>query len=287
MTIAEVKTTYEPKKVITFDNSGNKVVKPYRNVKQLYKSIYSTEPKDDGYYYKPVKLFAFYGDNIGIEIGNSDDQTELDKIIEMTDKNNIDSFDGFINWIKGKINNDIWVNLAELEYLKAYKPELIAGAEKARAAWRAKQDERRRQEEAERNAKEQAEHDAENTRAFEKINKAIEVFKTSGQICNDNITIWTSLDDYKDYTVLTYLLDEYKINVPIKTRGYIINNITRILIHGDNGNSISYFKTSKTTSTRAFEALEELKNKIRYGKDLDKKIEKAVDDILSFTGYAG
>lgn len=286
MTIAEVKTTYEPRKVITFDQSGNKVVKPYRNVKQLYKSIYSTEPKDDGYYYKPVKLFAFYGDNIGIEIGNSDDQTELDKIIEMTDKNNIDSFEGFINWIKGKINNDIWVNLAELEYLKAYKPELIAGAEKARAAWRAKQDERRRQEEAERNAREQAEHDAENARAFEKINKAIEAFRTSGQICNDDITIWTSLDDYKDYTVLTYLLDKYEINVPIKTRGYIINNITRILIHGDNG-TISYFKTSKATSTRAFEALEELKNKIRYGKDLDKKIEKAVDDILSFTGYTG
>lgn len=284
MTIAEVNTTYEPKKVITFAKDGNTVIKPIRNVKQICGNIYSTEPRDEGYYYKPVKLFAFYGDNIGIEIANADTETELDKIVQGTEK--IKTFEGYISNIERRIEANTWINLAELEYLKAYKPELIAGAEKARAAWKAKLDERRRQEEAERTAREQAEHDAENAKSFEKINKAIEAFKTSGQICNDDITIWTSLDDYKDYTVLTYLLDEYEINVPIKTRGYIINNITRILIHGDNG-TISYFKTSKTTSTRAFEALEELKNKIRYGKDLDKKIEKAVDDILSFTGYTG
>lgn len=283
MTIAEVKTTYEPKKVITFDNSGNKVVKPYRNVKQLYKSIYSTEPKDDGYYYKPVKLFAFYGDNIGIEIGNSDDQTELDKIIEMTDKNNIDSFEGFINWIKGKINNDIWINLAELEYLRLYAPELMTGAEKARTAWRAKQDERRRQEEAERTAREKAEHDAENAKSFEKINKAIEVFKATGRINNDNITVWTSFDDYKDYTVITYLLDEYKVKCPIKTRGYIINSICAVMVNPNN--TISYSKYSKTISEKAFEVLEELRDKIRYGIDVNKTVEAIAENILSFEGY--
>ena len=284
MTISEVTTAYEPKKVITLDNSGNKVIKPYRQVRQLYKSIYSTEPKDTGYYYKPVKLFAFYGDNIGIEIGNSDDQTDIEKIIEMTDKNNVDTFEGFINWIKGKINSDIWINLAELEYLKAYKPELIAGAEKARAAWRAKQDERRRQEEAERNAREQAEHDAENAKSFEKINKAIEVFKTSGRIENDEITVWTSPDDYKDYTVITYLLDKYGIKCPIKTRGYIINSICTVKINEDY--SISYSRLNKTISNKAFEVLEELRDIIRCGgMDTNKAAESIAENIFSFEGY--
>lgn len=284
MTIAEVNTAYEPKKVITFAKDGNTVIKPIRNVKQICGSIYSTEPRDEGYYYKPVKLFAFYGDNIGIEIANADTETELDKIEQGTE--NIKTFDGYISNIKRRIEANTWINLAELEYLKAYKPELIAGAEKARAIWKAKQDERRRQEEAERTAREQAEHDAENAKSFEKINKAIEVFKTSGRIENDEITVWTSPDDYKDYTVITYLLDKYGIKCPIKTRGYIINSICTVKVNEDY--SISYSRLNKTISNKAFEVLGELRDIIRCGgMDTNKAAESIAENIFSFEGYAG
>ena len=279
MTIAEVNTPYQTRQVITFANDGNKVIKPYRSIKQIYKNLYVDLASEYGI----VTLFACYDDRNGIRIKAISDDMELDEIIRQADNSNIDTFDSYIEGIKNRINSLTWINLAELEYLRLYAPELMTGAEKARTAWRAKQDERRRQEEAERTAREQAEHDAENAKSFEKINKAIEVFKATGRINNDNITVWTGFDDYKDYTVITYLLDEYKVKCPIKTRGSIINSICAVMVNPNN--TISYSKYNKTISEKAFEVLEELRDKIRYGIDVNKTVEAITENILSFEGY--
>lgn len=267
--IKDVNTPIVKKKVVMFDSTGNKAVYHKKEVRQVTGNIYigKTEGTD---YYKYYSAYAIFGDRIGLYVGRLTDFERVDKIEELIPKSHLSSFDDYITAIENRIANNKWINCVEREYVRNYRPDLVANIEVARAAYKEKQEEQREARAAERKAERIAEAERCNAEFMEVINKAIATLKNGGCVENKSIDLMENPDEagyheYKHYTTFTYLFDKYGIKLPIRTRGFVIDRLASVT-YNEEKQSMQYSymrKGNSKGSSKLYDYLYALVDKIK------------------------
>ena len=252
MKLKEISTPIITKKVVKYDSTGNKAVYHNKDIRPVTDNIYIGEAEGSEYY-RLYPIYAVYGNKIGLYLGTLNDYENVETIENLVSKNKLSSFDSYIDTVLERIDKNRWINCVEMEYVKNYRPDLVANINVARSAWKSHMEEQRKEIEAEKNAKRQEEIKADNERAKNIIESAIAVFKNGGTLENDNITIRNENDyfDVKTRSIINYLLDEHNIPVPIRTRGFINEKLASITVSSDlKGVSYSYFKRGNSKGSQ-------------------------------------
>lgn len=254
MTLKDYMATanFEDKKVITWNAAGNKAIRHNVNVAKITDNVYVGEiDKNDNYYYINCRLYAFYN-GIAFDFGYVDSEIEMDDLVKRINNSPWVNADKFMENIYQRIENGMWINLVEMEYIKAVNPAIIPDVEKARETWNNKLEAKREAERNARNAEKQEEMKKTNAEAFNVVNSAINIIKNGGTIYNDEITIYTDIDNCKTHSVVAYLFDKYEIKMPIRTKGFVINKLASVTVSEDGkGVYYSFYKkgNSKGSST--------------------------------------
>lgn len=252
MKLKEIISPIIKKRVVMFDSTGNKAVYHNKDIRQVTGSIYMGEAEGSDYY-KLYPLYAVFDDRIGLYIGKLTDTENVESITNGVTKNGLTSFDSYIQTIRGRIDKKQWVNCVEKEYIKNYRPDLIADIDNARTSWENRMREKREAQEAEKIKEQQAEIKADNAKADEVIKSATEIFRHGGKLENEQITLRNENDYYevKTRSILNYLLDKYNITVPIRTRGFINERLASVTISTDlKSVSYSYFRKGNSKGSQ-------------------------------------
>lgn len=267
--LKDINTPVIKKKVIMFDSIGNKAVYHNKEVRQVTGNIYIGEIEGTAYY-KYYSAYAIFGDRIGLYVGELTGTERVDKIEELVPKNHLSSFDDYITAIENRIANNRWINCVEKEYVRNYRPDLVANIEVARTAYKAKQEEQREARVAERKAERIAEAERCNAEFMEVINKAIATLKNGGYVENKYIDLMENPDEagyheYKHYTTFTYLFDKYGIKLPIRTRGFVIDRLASVTYNAEKQSmQYSYMRKGNSKgSSKLYDYLYALVDKIK------------------------
>ena len=239
--------TFENKKAVTWNVQGKKAVRHNINMAKLTDYIYVGEiDKTDNYYYINCRLYAFYN-AVGFDIGYIDSEVEMNDLMTRINNSCFKNPDAFIADIHNRIDNGLWINLLEIEYIKTVHPELVTDIENARQSWRDRLEAKRNAEHNERVLKKMEEMKNTNARSYEVIDNAISIIKNGGIVENVEITIYSDIDNCKTYSVISYLFDKYNITMPIRTKGFVINRLASITVSAD-GNGVTYSYYRKNNS---------------------------------------
>lgn len=252
MKLKEIISPIIKKRVVMFDSTGNKAVYHNKDIRQVTGSIYMGEAEGSDYY-KLYPLYAVFDDRIGLYIGKLTDTENVESITNGVAKNGLTSFDSYIQTIRGRIDKKQWVNCVEKEYIKNYRPDLIADIDNARAAWTERMNEKDKARKAERIKEQQAEIKEDNERTAKIIESAKAILRNGGTLENEEITLRNENDYYevKTRSIINHLLDMYNISVPIRTRGFINERLASVTISADlKGVSYSYFRRGNSKGSQ-------------------------------------
>ena len=250
MKLNELSTSIETRRVITYNVNQTKAV--YHNIamRHAQENIYVgiQEFESYGIYHM---AYAWFDDfKIGIAISSYRDDTEVSDLYVEACRHGLQNSKTFIERIKSIVGIDGWITLTEVELLKTIAPELVENAIKSREAYRNQIEKRKQMEEEKRREEEAAYIAGENKRAENMISQAIEIIKNGGRLANKTFSIYTRRYDYKSYCVVGYLMEKYGIDVPIRTKGWIINNLAEIVIEGNSVTNCRYYKSGKSKGSK-------------------------------------
>lgn len=178
--------------------------------------------------------------------------------------------------MKNKIENREYFNLVELSYLEKNCSDLYPEALKSREEFLLRRKEKReKQEQEEDNRRKQRVKEKNQVFRDKVINTKIAI--SSGKEVMSEVLNFYKDDDYNNETYqnnFLYLLKQYGIDVPLKTQGYINNNL-----HSFNFEDGSYRIWGKNSSKCLTDYLFKLKEKIV--EELEKNID--MDNELDIT----
>lgn len=114
------------------------------------------------------------------------------------------------------------------------------------AAHREKREKERLERMAHAAEKERAHCEEQNKKAEESADAAIEIIRNGGLLKNEQITFYEN-DRMKSCTIINYLMRMYKIDVPIRTQGWINEKLRSVAV-GQGTCQASYLKAKKSKS---------------------------------------
>lgn len=268
MKLAELTTPYETHKVVMYGADGYKVVYHNKKIRHVCANIYAGEPYNGGYNTYYAVLYALYdGLNLGLYIGTTSLDNEADDVVRHWP--GYDTADVFLANMQSCIDNNDHVRLTDIEFIKHFKPEMEQALWNARNNYLADK-EKRAQERREKDALRKIENTKQNRAALtEQIKAAIDTIKNGGTIINTDIVFY--IDDYhfKRYAIVDYLMRLYGIkDIPIRTRGFIINSLTQLNITPDGAVSYRYWKSGRSKGSQVlFDYLYRLVHAVRESED--------------------
>lgn len=231
MKIGEVTGDFSRVKVIMYNVKGDKAVFHWKNIRPMIDNIWVGEGEPDEYGTVYYKVYAKWPDvDVALYFNETNEWRTAGELVEWFNRDGLLTQKSFIDCMKARIEGTSWIKLTEVEMIKIVAPELLDAAMDVRNkittvrekkhAEMAKQ----RQEEDEKFVKES------NEISESILAQAIERIKAGGVVKNDEITFWKDRYDHKKVSVITELMDRYKINVPIRTRGWIMNRLNSVTI---------------------------------------------------------
>lgn len=253
MKLNEVAGAFEKKRVIMYNADQTKAVYHNISMRQMCKNIYLGEPNRDEWGNHHVAVFAWFEEKaIGIMLCQVNEAYDDADAIRCVQEAHMDSVGSFIEFSKARIEAGQWFKLPEVELLANLAPELVPQAVDSRRRWReaveAKNAERKRKLQEE----EAVYVTAQNEQAQAIINKAVETIKNGGKLENEEFSIYSTRYDYKIYCVVAYLMDAYGIKLPIRTRGWINNNLANVTIDEDGAcNNCQYYKRGNSRGSKS------------------------------------
>ncbi len=181
-------------------------------------------------------------------------------------------FDNYLESINTRLNYSGFFNYIELAYIEKNHPDLYENAKKSREQYIAIKDEMRRKAEEDMKERRNKEVKEKNQIFKDKITNAKIAIFEGKNVLSEILSFYKNDDYYKQTSqnVFLYLLKEYKIDVPLKTQGYINN---KLYSYDFGSNSYRYY--GKYNSPTFSDYLVELKNKI----DKEYSLDKSVEDI--------
>lgn len=256
MKIKEVKTPFEKHRFLTYNSKGDKVVYHNIEVQKIFHNIYKGK-NEGGEYNEYCDIYVLYdGDSVGIKIHSVNTDYHVEDMVNKIKGCLLHDKPSYITRLKNMIKNNMYVQMAEIQFARYVAPELVDGLITAR------ENRIRIQKEASKRLEEERKHEAElraqkdNEDAKREVEKLVEKIKNGGVFENTEITIHNGVGDGVVYTTIVYLMEKNGINIPIRTKGWIMNNAESFTFSGGKCVSIRYIARGKGKGKGSVKALD-------------------------------
>ena len=99
--------------------------------------------------------------------------------------------------------------------------------------------------------------------ADQKVQQALHILKCGGELKNEIIQFFRSKSEVTSYTIINYLLRMHKVNVPLRTQGWINSKLVSVTIENGRCGHLRYKKSKGgQCSQRFFDCINELLQKV-------------------------
>ena len=231
MRIDEMSGEYQRVRAIMYNVKGDKAVYHWRNMRQMVGNVYVGEAELDDYGNAYYTVYAKWpGVDVALYWEKTNGWREDSDIVSSMEKFGFDSKESFLNMIDSRIKARDYIRLIEIEALTHVAPELVNAAKASRDECMNRREELRAEKNRQRIAEDQEFIRVSNAMTQEIVNKAIETIKVGGVIENKDVTFWKNRYDRKTFKLIPYLMDQYGVNVPIRTRGWICNRLNSVTV---------------------------------------------------------
>lgn len=288
MKLSQLTGDYQKMRVITYNADQTRAVYHTRNVKPLNDVLFVGEPKPGEYDAAIYQVYVRYpGQEVGMWLFRFDERPDswnaennTQNVEESAVYHMVHTQEAFIAKVNGFIHGEpnkpgqaaYYLRFTELEYLKHVAPQL------EEAAWEAKRryTEARERQAIEREQKRQEEDAAfvsqQNAVAQQKIDAALNVIRNGGKLENVEITTYpTDRWSGKTTSLIAWLMDDYCISLPLRTRGWINNSMADVVINPDGSlGNCRYHRRTKNEkgSTSVWKYLRQLVSAVRAGQEV-------------------
>lgn len=137
MSILNISTPFENKRVIAYAKDGNTVVLKTIPLQLISGNIYKTHVKYDERNELSCDLYILYPEyQIGILLQHLYDmEVTADKVLDFSIKNNYDSAERYLSDIRYKIGSYQFISYAQIKLMEYLAPELVQPCRDARAVY--------------------------------------------------------------------------------------------------------------------------------------------------------
>ena len=225
MTLAELNTPFQRKKIITYGSDHCTAVYHNKELQHITGSIYKGRNKVDTYGQLSCRIYVFFEKlNVGIDLLEipHPDYFEVEKIENsIINDYKMDSPENFILDMESRVERRNHIGNAMIQLASHIKPERVEIYRQARLDYRAMKDKEATEHKEKCKQKEILYCQEQNQKSDEQIKLAIQTIKNKGKLLNSEISIYSSRYTYSTYRIINHLMKMFDIKVPIKTQGWI------------------------------------------------------------------
>lgn len=273
---------FEKRRYYTYGKADyNKPVAHYADMEHVAGALYRGIPYNDEYGISYTDFFFWYEQHgIGWKDGNRRTDWAEEDMPGMIERASIfDTPEKFIAELDRRAAGEQcaanWIGAREVEIARIIAPENVSIYLEARERHRVEQEAKEREREAARAEKDAAFVAEQNAKSDEQIKKAVDVFENGGEFRNVEIDICRDRYDTSTYTLVNHLANIYNVNIPIKLKGWIANNLYSVIVEPDGRIERIRLNDGKRKSTTIFEYLNKLAAAITCGDMVKKILEEA------------
>lgn len=242
MLLQEINTPFMTKRCITYNKDQTKALYHHRNIQLVKGNIYRGETQPDPYKGR-CDIYAFYdGTPVALWLGNVPLDYTVDEVLENLQRKHCLTLKNYLADVREKIQAPNHFMLIELEFIKHVAPELEESMRNARQAFSVLQKRKAEARRQQKNAEDEAYVSARNESAQKIVDDALEIIRNGGDLRNKAITFFTSRYSHKNTCVINHLMDQYGIEVPIRTRGWIKDRLTVAYINNGHCGTVTYLR---------------------------------------------
>lgn len=253
MKLKELNTILEKQRTICYKKDGNSITYHNKDMRLVEGCLYCGEPKAESQWNSYCMLYVRYPDQkVAMEIGTVNAGYDVEEAVDVVKKKGIETQDAFIECIKRKIEAQDHIQLTLIEYLKYIHPTLIDACWESRKVFAQKREQIRQ----ERNKKQEEENqkfvEEQNAEAEKKIAAAIQIIKDGGTLENENVVFYRDIYNSSSYSIINYLMRTNRVNVPIKTQGWINDRLVHVVITKEGRISTRFWKRKNSKGSEKF-----------------------------------
>ena len=160
MTLEELDTPFERRRVIGYGADGNKVVRHWYDVQNVAGSLYKSRTTQDRHGQAKCGLFIFFPgveDGLELETARYPDRITVERAVEVIRQGGFDSAQHMIDAFNERVEKDVFIGNAQIEFIRQFDPGAAGRFAQHRAAFYARREEQERQERLARQAEKEAE----------------------------------------------------------------------------------------------------------------------------------
>lgn len=246
MTLENLNTEYENKKVFMYAKDGNTIVRHSKRMRKITDNIYAGEPENNGYGNYCNIYLVFDSVERGIKYCNTSVCNDVETIVNAVHKDRHDTLEGIISVINEAVENQRHVPMLYVEFIRQFRTDMIPAMMDARKAYKEKLDRKHEEERAKREAEEAERIKVTMEKTNSVISSAIETLKNGGKLENKRITVYKTNSDCNEYSIVNYLCRQYGVNIPLRTAGWVNDKLHSLNIADGKCCSLQWYKRSKT-----------------------------------------
>lgn len=268
MQLCELTGDFEKVRTITYNTKMDKAVYHNRLMRPVIGCVYAGEAEKDEWGNVYYTIYVRYpGVDVAMYVDRTNHWRTDEELAGRFAHEGYDTKERFIEAARRRIAAGDHFRFTEVEFLKHVAPELEEGAWESRKVYA----ERRAKKDAERKAKAEAEDAALvekwNSEAYDMVANAVGVLKNGGVLMNETVTFYEDRWNYKSYSIINYLMDAYEIELPIRTRGFIANNVTSVTVKDGYCTGYRYQRSGRSKGSQVLWDYMEKLMKIMRGED--------------------
>ena len=232
MRIDEVTGDFQTVRTIMYNYTGDKAVYHNKKMRHFFDNVYVGECELDSYGQAYYYVFLKWPEcDVALYAEKTNGWRTDDEIARWVKNSGTGTKDDFIRKMKQRIADQEWIKLIEIEALRHVAPELVTDAFVARDACEKRREAKRAERELAKEQEDAAFVEEANKKAADIVNAAVNTIRNGGVIQNDEVCFWKTRYDFKKYSVINYLMGQYGVDIPIRTKGWITERLVSVTVY--------------------------------------------------------
>lgn len=138
------------------------------------------------------------------------------------------------------------------DFIGALVLDDLSACEELSSVYKAKRAEKERERKVKAEAEERAYCEERNRKADQTVSDALHVLREGGVLQNDNVEFYRSRYDSSSYSIINHLMRLYKVNVPIRTQGWINDKLISVTIKDKRCDQLRYMRAKGGQCSQKF-----------------------------------
>ena len=264
MLMKDVSTPFETRKIIHYSQTEmNKAVRHNFQMQYMGDNLYKGEMNTDEYGRMSCDIFAVYPEApCGILLWYNttiyEDRT-VEYYLEEARREGIDTYDNFVSLLRRRMEKGVFVGNMEIALVAQTDQDLAKELAAHREACIAKREEKHEAERKRREEEDRAYVEEQNAISQNVIIAATATIRNGGCLKNTDITVYRDRYDSSTYKIINYLARQYGVKIPLRTQGWINDNLTEITIQNGHMTEYRFWKPKGSSgSTVIFKYMNQL-----------------------------